>query len=361
MCDLAVAAREARFAVSGVNLGPVLLDAERGAVAQPGAQGGVRDAGHRRLHRRRRGAARGLVNRVVDAERLDAEVERLAASIVAKPRVALALGKALFYRQLESRHRRGLRRRRPHDGLQHDGRHRRSKACRPSSTSASPTGAEVWQRAGGPTRRLRCRYERHAPHPRPPLPALARAHARARRGAARDEPAAHGHGRPARGRRHRRLRAGPEAAAADRCGRRLLLRRQRPRCVGGGGAEPDAAGWRGAGAGHRTFLRILGGPDRGAGPPRRAHALAPGSADRPRRGDAGAARGPPARDRRRLRGPHRHLQRHHQRPGRAARRHRRRRPPGACSSSTWWPRWRPSRSTWTRCAPTWRWARRRRG
>jgi enoyl-CoA hydratase/carnithine racemase len=45
---------------------------------------------------------RGLVNRVAEPEALDAEVERLVASIVAKPRAAVALGKALFYRQLES-------------------------------------------------------------------------------------------------------------------------------------------------------------------------------------------------------------------------------------------------------------------
>jgi enoyl-CoA hydratase/carnithine racemase len=46
--------------------------------------------------------SRGLVNRVVPAEQLDAEVERLAASIVAKPKVAIAMGKELFYRQLET-------------------------------------------------------------------------------------------------------------------------------------------------------------------------------------------------------------------------------------------------------------------
>jgi enoyl-CoA hydratase/carnithine racemase len=44
---------------------------------------------------------KGLVNRVVDAGQLGAEVEALAAKIVAKPRLALALGKGLFYRQLE--------------------------------------------------------------------------------------------------------------------------------------------------------------------------------------------------------------------------------------------------------------------
>jgi enoyl-CoA hydratase/carnithine racemase len=35
------------------------------------------------------------------ADALDAEIESLAATIVAKPRVAIALGKDLFYRQLE--------------------------------------------------------------------------------------------------------------------------------------------------------------------------------------------------------------------------------------------------------------------
>ena len=43
----------------------------------------------------------GLVNRVAAAEGLDDEVEELVASIVAKPDVAVAMGKALFYRQIE--------------------------------------------------------------------------------------------------------------------------------------------------------------------------------------------------------------------------------------------------------------------
>jgi len=45
--------------------------------------------------------ARGLVNRVAEPAQLDAEVERLVASIIAKPRSAIALGKELFYRQGE--------------------------------------------------------------------------------------------------------------------------------------------------------------------------------------------------------------------------------------------------------------------
>jgi enoyl-CoA hydratase/carnithine racemase len=41
------------------------------------------------------------LNRVPAPEALDDEIEALVARIVAKPRVAIALGKALFYRQLE--------------------------------------------------------------------------------------------------------------------------------------------------------------------------------------------------------------------------------------------------------------------
>jgi len=101
MCDLAVAARDARFAVSGVNFGlfcstpSVALSrnlARKAAFEMlvTGAFIGAEEA-----------QAKGLVNRVADPERLDAEVEALLAQIVAKPRVALAMGKQLFYRQLE--------------------------------------------------------------------------------------------------------------------------------------------------------------------------------------------------------------------------------------------------------------------
>jgi enoyl-CoA hydratase/carnithine racemase len=43
-----------------------------------------------------------LINRAVPAERLDAEIESVLLSLLDKPRVALAMGKALFYRQLET-------------------------------------------------------------------------------------------------------------------------------------------------------------------------------------------------------------------------------------------------------------------
>ncbi len=101
MCDLAVASRDARFAVSGVNLGlfcstpsvALSRNLPRKAAFEMLVTGAFISADEAQ--------AKGLVNRVAEPEQLDAAVEALAASIVAKPRVALAMGKALFYRQLE--------------------------------------------------------------------------------------------------------------------------------------------------------------------------------------------------------------------------------------------------------------------
>jgi enoyl-CoA hydratase/carnithine racemase len=45
--------------------------------------------------------AKGLVNAVVPVDQLSAEVDRYIGSILAKPRTALAIGKQLFYEQLE--------------------------------------------------------------------------------------------------------------------------------------------------------------------------------------------------------------------------------------------------------------------
>jgi len=102
MCDLAVAASGARFAVSGVNLGlfcstpsvALSRNLSRKQAFEMLVTGEFIDAEQARM--------RGLVNRVVSVDRLEAEVDALCASIVAKPRVAVALGKGLFYRQLET-------------------------------------------------------------------------------------------------------------------------------------------------------------------------------------------------------------------------------------------------------------------
>ena len=102
MCDLAVAARESRFAVSGVNLGlfcstpsvALSRNLSRKFAFEMLVTGDFIGAEEAR--------EKGLVNRVADADRLDAEVEALLARIVGKPRNAIAMGKALFYRQLET-------------------------------------------------------------------------------------------------------------------------------------------------------------------------------------------------------------------------------------------------------------------
>ncbi len=101
MCDLAVAAREARFAVSGVNLGlfcstpsvALSRNLSRKAAFEMLVTGDFISADQ--------ALAQGLVNRVVDADKLDADIEVLALRIASKPRVAIAMGKALFYRQVE--------------------------------------------------------------------------------------------------------------------------------------------------------------------------------------------------------------------------------------------------------------------
>lgn len=100
-CDLAVASSDARFAVSGVNLGlfcstpgvPLSRNVSRKRAFEMLVTGDFIDA--------QEALSRGLVNRVAEPAGLEAETERLVASIVAKPRVAVAMGKELFYRQAE--------------------------------------------------------------------------------------------------------------------------------------------------------------------------------------------------------------------------------------------------------------------
>ena len=101
MCDLAVAARTAKFAVSGVNLGlfcsapgvALSRNVLRKAAFEMLVTGEFISAEEAKM--------RGLINRVAEPEQLDAELEKLVTSIISKPRVAVAMGKELFYRQIE--------------------------------------------------------------------------------------------------------------------------------------------------------------------------------------------------------------------------------------------------------------------
>jgi enoyl-CoA hydratase/carnithine racemase len=100
MCDLAVTSSAAKFAVSGVNLGLFCsapgVALSRNVLRKPAFEmlvtGEFISADEAKL--------RGLINRVVEPKQLDAEVEKLVATIIAKPRVAVAMGKEFFYRQI---------------------------------------------------------------------------------------------------------------------------------------------------------------------------------------------------------------------------------------------------------------------
>lgn len=100
-CDLAVASDNARFAVSGINVG---LFCSTPAVALSRNMG-RKEALEMLLTGEFIDAAeaqrRGLVNRVAKPEALDEEIGKLAASICAKSAAAVRLGKQLFYKQLE--------------------------------------------------------------------------------------------------------------------------------------------------------------------------------------------------------------------------------------------------------------------
>ena len=100
-CDLAVAADTASFATSGIHYGlfcatpsvPLVRNVPAKRAMEMLLTGDFIDA-HTAL-------AQGLVNRVAAADALDAEIEKLVASIVQKPRAAVALGKSLVYQQRE--------------------------------------------------------------------------------------------------------------------------------------------------------------------------------------------------------------------------------------------------------------------
>lgn len=100
-CDLAVVSDNARFAVSGINVGlfcstpsvSLSRNVSRKRAMEMLVTGDFIDAATAREF--------GLVNRVVPLDRLDAEVKNLADSIIAKSAIAISMGKRLFYTQIE--------------------------------------------------------------------------------------------------------------------------------------------------------------------------------------------------------------------------------------------------------------------
>ncbi|MBI5908077.1 MAG: enoyl-CoA hydratase [Burkholderiales bacterium] len=101
-CDLAVAASQASFGVNGIDVGlfcatpsvPLVRNIPAKQAMEMLLTGGFITAEEARL--------RGLVNRVVALDALDAEIEQVVQAILVKPREAIAMGKALFYQQRET-------------------------------------------------------------------------------------------------------------------------------------------------------------------------------------------------------------------------------------------------------------------
>jgi enoyl-CoA hydratase/carnithine racemase len=101
MCDLAVASESARFAVSGINVGLFCSTPSVGLARNVGRKQAMEMLLTGDFIDALTALERGLVNRVVSEDQLDAEVKKLTDAIVSKSPVAVKSGKQMFYRQLE--------------------------------------------------------------------------------------------------------------------------------------------------------------------------------------------------------------------------------------------------------------------
>jgi enoyl-CoA hydratase/carnithine racemase len=101
MCDLAVASEEARFALPGVNVGVFCSTPGVGVVRNVGRKRAMEMLLTGELYDAKTALAWGLVNRVVPASGLDAEVARFTELILARSRQVIANGKRAFYQQVD--------------------------------------------------------------------------------------------------------------------------------------------------------------------------------------------------------------------------------------------------------------------
>ncbi len=101
MCDLAVAADVAKFAVSGINVGLFCSTPAVGLARNLGRKAALEMLLTGEFIDAMEARAKGLVNRVVPSDALDTEIERLAQSIIGKSAIAVRMGKGMFYKQLE--------------------------------------------------------------------------------------------------------------------------------------------------------------------------------------------------------------------------------------------------------------------
>jgi enoyl-CoA hydratase/carnithine racemase len=100
-CDLAVASSNARFAASGVNLGLFCSTPAVAISRNLGRKRAVEMLFTGEFIDADTALDWGLVNRVAPQDQLLETAHEMASQLKSKPREVLALGKALFYRQLE--------------------------------------------------------------------------------------------------------------------------------------------------------------------------------------------------------------------------------------------------------------------
>ena len=101
MCDLAVAADSAKFAVSGINYGLFCATPSVGLSRNLGRKKAMEMLLTGDFIDAQTAMSQGLVNQVTTEAKLSEVVLAMCQQIVAKPEPAIRMGKALFYRQLE--------------------------------------------------------------------------------------------------------------------------------------------------------------------------------------------------------------------------------------------------------------------
>src|SRR5712692_7495217 len=102
MCDLAVASDTATFAMPGVNIGVFCSTPAVGVVRNIGRKRAMEMLLTGEMIDARTALAWGLVNRVVPADALDAEIRRFTDIILARSPAAIRIGKQTFYKQVDA-------------------------------------------------------------------------------------------------------------------------------------------------------------------------------------------------------------------------------------------------------------------
>lgn len=101
-CDLAVASSNATFGVNGIDVGLFCATPSVPLSRCIPAKQAMEMLLTGDFITANEAHSRGLINRVVPIEELDAETEKLVHRILLKPREAISMGKALFYKQRET-------------------------------------------------------------------------------------------------------------------------------------------------------------------------------------------------------------------------------------------------------------------